>query len=188
MTIFLAVVASLLAVVGNVPYLRDMVRGTVRPHPYTWLVGSIVSATVLFGMLEKGAGIGALPIAVSELFTILIFLFSFKYGFTGITKSDAAFLCIALAGLVPWVLTNDPTLSIAIAVGVDLVSFAPTVRKSWAHPSTESRALYGSNVLRHMLILASLQTYNLATTLHSIAMIMLNTGMVGILSRTKHPY
>lgn len=186
MTIFLAVVASLLAVVGNVPYVRDMVTGTVRPHPYTWLVGSIVSATVLFGMLEKGAGIGALPIAVSEFFTVFIFLLSFKYGFTGITKSDKVFLCIALAGLVPWYLTNDPTLSICIAVTVDLLSFAPTVRKSWEHPSTESRVLYGSNVLRHMLILASLQTYNLATTLHSIAMIMLNTGMLAVLSRKQH--
>ncbi len=182
----LAVIAALLAIAGNLPYLLDIVKGRVKPHPYTWLVWSIVSATVFFGMLAKGAGIGALPTAASEMFTIIIFLFSLKYGFKGITKTDTAFLLVALAGLVPWALTNDPTVSVVIAVGIDLVAFAPTLRKTWLRPATETPLLYGSNVLRHVLALFSLQTYNIATMLHSIAMIAANSTMVAfILARPK---
>ncbi len=181
----LAIVAALLAVAGNLPYLWDILKGRVQPHPYTWLVWSIVSGTVFFGMLAKGAGIGALPTAASEIFTIIIFLFSLKFGFKGITKTDTAFLAVALAGLIPWALTKDPTLSIVIAVGIDLVAFAPTLAKTWAHPSTETPLLFGSNVLRHILALGSLQTYNLATTLHSVAMITTNTLMVIIILARK---
>lgn len=181
----LAVVAALLAVVGNLPYLRETWRGNVKPHPYTWLAGSIVSGTVLFGMLEKGAGIGALPVLVSEVFTIVIFLFSLKFGFTKITRSDKLFLALALAGLIPWAVTKDPTLSVVIAVGVDLLSLVPTFRKTWKYPSTEAPILYGSNVAKHMLLLLSLQTYNVATILHSIAMILSNTALVGVIYRKR---
>ncbi len=182
----LAIIAALLAVAGNLPYLWDIFKGRVKPHPYTWLVWSIVSCTVFFGMLAKGAGIGALPTAAAEIFTIIIFLFSLKYGFKDIAKIDTIFLVVALAGLIPWVLTSDPTLSVAIAVGIDLTAFVPTLRKTWAHSSTETPVLYSSNVLRHILALFSLQTYNIATTLHSIAMIAANSAMVGmILTRTR---
>lgn len=181
----LAIIAALLAIAGNLPYLWDIVKGRVKPHPYTWLVWSIVSGTVFFGMVAKGAGIGALPVAVSEAFTIIIFLFSLKFGFTGITRTDTYFLVVALAGLIPWALTNDPTLSVVIAVGIDLVAFAPTFRKTWMQSATETPLLYGSNVLRHILILSSLQTYNIATTLHSIVMVLANSGMVGIVLTRK---
>lgn len=176
-----AITAALLAVAGNLPYLWDIIKGRVKPHPYTWLVWSIVSATVFFGMLAKGAGIGALPTAASEVFTVIIFLFSLKYGFEDITRTDTVFLLVALAGLIPWMLTKDPTLSVVIAVGIDLVAFMPTLRKTWQRPSSETPLLYGSNVLRHLLALFSLQAYNIATTLHSLAMMAANSAMVGII-------
>lgn len=181
----LAIVAALLAVAGNVPYLLDVFKGRVKPHPYTWLVWSIVSCIVFFGMVAKGAGIGALPAGAAEIFTIIIFLFSIKYGFKGITKTDTFFLCVALAGIIPWVLTNDPTLSVIIAVGIDAVAFIPTLRKTWLHPETETPLLYGTNVLRHILALFSLQAYNIATTLHLVAMIVFNTTMTGIIMLKK---
>lgn len=181
----LAVIAALLAVVGNLPYLSDILKGRVKPHPYTWLVGAIVSGTVFFGILAKGAGIGALPVATSEIFTIIIFLFSLKYGFKGITNTDKIFLIIALVGLIPWLFTSDPTLSIVIAVSIDLASLVPTFRKTWSYPSTETPILYGSNVLRHILVLFSLQTYNIATMLHSLAMIATNTAMTLIILLRK---
>lgn len=176
-----AIIAALLAVAGNIPYLWAVLKGTTQPHPYTWLVWSLVSGIVFFGMLAKGAGIGALPAAISEIFTILIFLFSLKFGFKGITKTDTAFLIIALAGVIPWILTKDPTLSVVIAVGIDVVAFAPTFRKAWLTPQTETTLLYGSNVARHAFALFSLQTYNVATTLHSIAMMLANSAMVATL-------
>jgi hypothetical protein len=84
-------------------------------------------------------------------------------------------------GLIPWALTDDPTLSVVIAVGIDLVAFVPTLRKTWAHSSTETPVLFGSNVMRHILALFSLQTYNIATMLHSIVMVVANSAMVGII-------
>lgn len=176
-----AVIAALLAIAGNVPYVTDVLTKRVTPHPYTWFVWSVVSCIIFFGQLARGAGIGALPTAASEVFTILIFLLSLRYGFKKIQTIDTAFLIVALLGIIPWILTEDPTVSVIIAVSIDLVAFMPTLRKAWRYPKTETPLLYGSNVLRHGLALFSLQTYNVATMLHSIAMIAANTAMTSII-------
>jgi hypothetical protein len=177
----IAIIAAILAAVGNISYLKDVFKGRVQPHPYTWFTWSIVSMTTFFGGLAKGAGIGALPTGVAEGFTIIIFLFSLKYLFLGkagpIRRVDNYFLIICLLGLIPWALTKDPTISVVIVVLIDIVAFIPTLRKTWAHPDTEKPLLYEMNVARHILTLFSLQTYNIATVFHSIAMICTNTIM-----------
>lgn len=183
----LAVIAAFIAIAGNVPYIRDALRKRVRPHPYTWLVWTIVSGITFFGQLAKGAGIGALPAGVAEVFTIGIFLFSLQYGFKYVVKTDKYFLAAALLGLIPWALFDDPTLSVVIAVSIDLIAFVPTIRKTWKHPETETPPLYAANVTRHILTLFSLQAYNVATTLHSIAMIITNSIMTGIILLKKPP-
>lgn len=176
-----AIIAAIIAVAGNVPYLIDAFKKKVKPHPYTWLVWVIVSTITLFGQIEKGAGIGALPAAVALFFTVIIFLFSLQYGFKYVRKTDKYFLIAALLGLVPWLLTKDPTLSVVIAVSIDLVAFTPTIEKTWQKPQTERVPLYAANVVRHILTLLSLQSYNVATTLHSIAMIFTNGIMSSII-------
>lgn len=187
--IIIAVIASVLAFIGNISYLRDVMRGIVRPHPYTWFIWSIVSMTTFFGGLVKGAGIGALPTGIAEAFTLAIFIVSLRELVGGrlgqIRKSDHYFLAAALVGLIPWALTKDPTISVVIVVAIDIIAFIPTLQKTWAHPETERPALYSMNVLRHVLTLFSLGAYNIATTIHSVAMICINTLMVFFISRKK---
>jgi hypothetical protein len=181
----LAIIAAILAVAGNLPYIRDAFTRRVKPHPFTWLVWTIVSAIVFFGQVAKGAGIGALPAGIAEIFTIIIFAFSLQYGFKYVKKTDKYFLAAALFGIIPWLIFDNPTISVVIAVTIDLIAFIPTLRKTYLHPETETPILYGSNVLRHILTLFSLQAYNIATTLHSIAMIITNTVMVGLITGKK---
>lgn len=181
-----AIVAAIFAVIGNLTYFRDVLSKRVKPHPYTWFVWTIVSGVTFFGQLAKGAGIGALPTGVAEIFTLFIFVFSLQYGFKHITKTDTYFLIFALLGIIPWIIYKDPTISIIIVVTIDLIAFVPTIRKTWQHPSTEAPALYSMNVARHVLTLFSLQAYNIATTLHSIVMIITNAWMTFLILRKVH--
>ncbi len=176
-----ALAAVLLVVAGNLPYIRDTLKGKVKPHPYTWLLWALVSGIILLGQMSRGAGVGALPTAASEIFALAIFLASLKYGFAGITKTDTVFLTLALAGIIPWMLTSDPTLSVVMAVGIDLAAFVPTIRKTWHFPATESPTLYITNTLRHVLTLYSLRAFNLVTALHSLVMVFANILMAALI-------
>jgi hypothetical protein len=188
MKLTLALIATLFAIIGNVPYLRDILTKRVEPHPYTWFVWTFVSGITFFGQLAKGGGIGALPTGVAESFTVIIFFCSLRNGWHHIVRTDTYFLICALIGIGLWILTKDPTLSVIIAVSIDVIAFIPTLRKTWQQPHTETPLLYGMNVSRHVLSLFSLQAYNIATTLHSIAMIVTNSLMTGfILFHRKKP-
>lgn len=182
-----AIAAASLAIIGNIPYLIDVIKRRTEPHAYTWFVWSIISCIVFFGQLAKGAGIGALSTAASEVFTILIFLFALPNGFKHIRPIDTVFLVVALLGIIPWLLTKDPTLSVIIAASIDVVAFIPTLRKTWKKPHTETPILYAMNVLRHGLALFSLEAYNAATMIHSLFMIVMNTIMTSLIlvRRTK---
>src|ERR1017187_949582 len=94
---------------------------------------------------------------------LIIFLLSLKYGFKNIRRIDTYCLIIALVGIIPWLLTKDPTISVVIAVSIDLFAFSSTVRKTWNEPKTETPTLYGMNVLRHIVTLFSFEAYNVAT-------------------------
>ena len=185
----LAVVAAGMAFVGNISYLKDVFKERVHPHPYTWFIWSIVSLVTFFGQWQKGAGIGALPTGIAETFTIIIFLFSLKHLFGEkvwhFRTVDHFFFVVALLGLIPWMLTKDPTISVIIVVSIDLIAFVPTLRKTYFNPSTETSLLYSMNVARHILTLFSIQTYNIATTLHSVVMIITNSFMTYFLTKNR---
>jgi hypothetical protein len=187
MQTILVTIASLLAVFGNIPYIRSILKKKINPHPFTWFLWSIVSLVTFFGALSKGAGLGAIPIFVSEIFTVIIFLLSLRNGFKNIVRQDIYFLVIALLGLIPWYFTSDPTISVVTVVCIDFIAFIPTLRKTWANPKSENPILFGSNLLRHILILFSLDNYNLATTFHSIVMILASTLMLSAIYRKILP-
>lgn len=185
---FFAIVASILAIIGYFPYVRDTYSGRIEPHAYSWLVWALVSGITLGGQIVKGAGIGALSTGFACAFSLLIFFYSLRFGVKHITRMDTVFLVVALLALVPWAFTNDPTLSVMIAVGIDIAAFVPTIRKTWRSPKTESSFLYVMNATRHVFALFSLEAYNIATALHSIAMVAANTLMTALLvlrNRTK---
>lgn len=177
----LAIIASIMAFLGNISYLKDTIKGRIHPHPYTWFIWSIVSLVTFFGQWQKGAGIGALPTGVAEVFTIVIFIFSLKYFLNEkvwhFRKIDHYFLVAAILGLIPWYITSDPTISVVIVVIIDVIAFMPTLVKTWYNPKTEKPFLYQMNVTRHIFTLFSLEAYNIATTIHSVTMIITNTLM-----------
>jgi hypothetical protein len=186
MKLFFAIIGALLAVAGNVPYLRDMFNKRIQPHPYTWFVWSIVSGVTFVGQVVKGAGFATIAFGVSEIFTIFIFIFSLRYGFKKIPKNDTYFLVVALLGIIPWFIFRDPTWSVIIMVSIDIIAFIPTLKKTWQAPRSESPILYGSNSLRHSFALLALSSYNIATMLHSIAMIITNTLMTIFIIKRKN--
>lgn len=177
----LSLAAALLSLAGNLPYIYDIYRRRIEPHAYTWLVWSIVSGITFFGQIAKGAGVGAFSAGVSWGFTILIFILALKNGFKHVRAIDTYFLIAAVAGIGVWVVTQDPTISVVIAVAIDVVAFVPTIRKTMHSPHTESVLLYATNVVRHILILFSLEAYNLATMLHSVVMIVCNALMTALI-------
>ena len=86
-----ALIGAVLALIGNIPYLRDTIKGRIRPHPYTWFVWSIVSLVTFFGQMQKGGGYALIATGCAEVFTILILFYDLIEAATAATTEKLPF-------------------------------------------------------------------------------------------------
>ena len=129
-----ATLAMILAIAGNLPYVRDTLKDKIKPHPFSWLIWSIVSCINFFGQAAKGAGFGLISTGSAEIFTVIIFILSLRNSWKLIKRTDIYLLIIALLGLIPFYLTKSPLISLIIAVSIDFVAFLPTFTKTYKYP------------------------------------------------------
>lgn len=172
----IGIIAVLLTFIGYIPYSRDILRGKTRPHIYSWFLWGFVTTIVFALQLSDNAGIGAfVTLAAASMCFVVIFLGK-KYGsISKITLSDKIFLSLALVALGLWIFAKQPVLSAILATAIDLLGFAPTVRKSWNEPFSETLLFYYLNTLRFGLALYSLERYTIITALYPFMWLFANS-------------
>ena len=182
----LGLAAASLAILQSLPYIRDIFRGKTKPHLYTYLIWSIVTALAFFGQLSAGGGAGAWTTGVMAILTIFVLLLCFKYGTEDITFLDAVFLVGALVAIIPWWITNDPMYSVILATAIDVLAFFPTIRKTYNDPSSETLISYISNLIRHPLSILALSVYSVTTVVYPAALFVMNAILVLVIVFRRH--
>jgi len=161
--------AIALTLVAFLPYIRAILRGGIRPHLFSWIIWGSTTFVVFLAQLADRGGLGAWPIGVSGLLTLVIaWLAWLKRGDCSITRSDWFFLSVALTSLPLWYLTADPLWAVVVLTFVDTLGFGPTIRKAYAHPFEEQRTFYLLFAVRNALAIAALENYSLTTLLFPV--------------------
>jgi|CXWL01.1.fsa_nt_gi hypothetical protein len=174
-------VSAVIALGVSFSYIYTIVRGKTKPHLYTHLIDVIISSIVFFGALTAGAGAGVWVLAVSTPVVFVIVLLSLKYGTKDVTRADAFFAVGACLSIIPWLLTKDPTLSIALATLIYVLSMAPTIRKTWNDAYSEPLFLWVLNALKHVIAIFAITAYSVATLTYSVSIICINAVLIGVI-------
>jgi hypothetical protein len=143
--IIISSVAVILGFVGYVPYLRDILKGRTKPHIYSWFIWGFLGIILFALQVSAGAGVGTWSLLAVTLISFLIFFLGLKNGQKDITKTDTLFFILAILALVLWLLVKQPILSAILITLVDMLGFAPTIRKSWSKPHSETLSMYQSD-------------------------------------------
>ena len=131
--------------------------------------------------VSAGGGIGAYVTFTAGLLCTIVFIIGFtKKGKKDITQVDTIFFILALIALGFWLIAKQPVISAILTTGVDLLGFAPTIRKSWNKPYSETLSFYLLNTIRFILAVFSLQRYTIVTALYPLAWIFGN-GLFGLM-------
>ena len=163
------------------PYIRDILRGRTKPHAMTWCTATL-TAFVVYGLQALGgAGIGALPVLFVGTLCACIFLLSLYYGTADRAAVDVVFLLLSLSALALWLLAERPIVSVLLITASEILGYAPTMRKSWRDPRSETLSLYAVNALRQGLSILALERVNLLTTLYPAEWAVANLVIAGIL-------
>jgi len=168
-------IAVILTFIGYIPYTRDIIAGKTKPHLYSWFLWGFVTAIVFALQFNDKAGIGSFVTLAAALMCFVVIFLAIKRRVTSkITNSDKIFLGLAFLTLAIWLIAKQPLLSAILATAIDLLGFAPTVRKSWNEPYSETLSFYYLNTLRFALAAFSLNRYTIITALYPVLWFLAN--------------
>lgn len=170
-----------LVVLAYVPYIIDITKGRAKPHPFSWLIWTITSVSIFTLQLLHGSGSGAYPSGIVTVFALTVAILAFSRGKFVVKALDIVCLGLALVGVVLWLVIQQPVLSIALLLLVDVIGFIPTVRKGWHAPYEDSLSLWGISFMRHFAAFMAINKYNFITILNPAVWMTLNLGLCFVL-------
>jgi hypothetical protein len=174
--IIFAGVSSIVGIACFIPYLRDIFRGTTKPHIYTWFIWATLQAIVAAAMWSSGAGVAIASSVIGAVLCSFIFALSFSYGTKNITRFDTICLFGALITLAAYLLFHDPLFSVIAATLTDIIGTLPTVRKAYKEPQTETASTHILSGVSGAFALAAIANFTLTTSLYLFAVTILDTS------------
>jgi hypothetical protein len=138
MAAILGVLAGLLTVVETIPYVRDVLGGSTRPHRGTWLIWTVLAVIAFLSQRADGGSWSLVMVAVQAVLTGLIFLLAIRRGEGGVAPGELAMIALAGAGVVGWAIADEPVVATVCVVAADLVAVGLMVPKTWRDPGSET--------------------------------------------------
>ena len=185
--VVLGVLAIVAGLCGEALYIKDVFKGTIKPHPFSWFGWGLLDVVIFSAQVVKGGGAGAWVTAVAAVVNIGIAIVSLRRGEKDITWSDWMCCIGAISGVALWLLTSDPLPAVIIASGVNFLAFVPTFRKAYLRPHEEALNIFAFDVVKFLLSILALQALNPTTALFPAVSAVSNVIFIAmILVRRRH--
>lgn len=174
--LLLGCIATGLAIVSYIPYIRDMRRGRTKPHAFSWLIWAVIAYIAGAAQLAGGGGWGSMVALTTGTISAWIAYYSFRHRAITIVASDWVSLAAAFIAIPLWLVTKQPLLSVVIISIIDLVAFWITIRKTYNLPYSENLPQNLMSTIKHLLTIAALRQYSWVTVLYPASLAVTTAG------------
>ena len=173
----LGVLAGVAAVVNTIPYIRDIVRGTTRPHRGTWFVWAVLAIVVYVSQRADGASWSLIMAGAQAMLTTLVFVLAVRHGEGGLSSTDVAFTAMAAAGVIGWLVADEPIVATAFVVAADLLAAAMMAPKTYRDPGSETLASFALASVGGALAAGAAGSTSLALLMYPIYFCVVNAAI-----------
>jgi len=174
---FLQYFGPLLAAVGIIPYVVDVVKGRTKPNVVSWVTWTLLTAIGAAAIIaDSGFAESLLPLS-GAICTGLIVLLGFKYGFAKYSKFDMACQVSALLGIVLWLVLDSALAALITVVIIDAIAVVPTILHAWKAPQEETWETFGVSFLGSFLTLLSVSIYTTTNLIYPIYLMLANATL-----------
>lgn len=175
---WLGALSVIIVVLATVPYVRQMLAGTIKPHLFTWIIWTLTTCIAAAARSSEQAGPGAWGQWAGGISCLIVALLAWRLGEKQITRSDQIAFAIALLAIPVWQLTENALAAVVIVTGIDLIGYYPTFRKSWLRPHEEAIFNYLAANAIHILSLLATERYALVNVLFQVAVFTANSLLI----------
>lgn len=179
--IILGFITVVLAFLGYIPYIIDVIKGKTKPHAFSWFVWVVLEITAFSIQFINGAGAGSWVTGFTGFFCILIFLLSIFKGTKEFPLADWLAFFGALSALTLWLLLKNPAASVILITITDALAFLPTFRKTYFHPHQETALMYLTAGTKFFISLFALDSFTFVTALYPSSLVLTNFALLFLL-------
>jgi hypothetical protein len=180
----LGVLAGVVGIADTIPYVRDTIRGSTRPHRGTWLIWSVLAIVVFLSQRADGATWSLIMAAAQAVLTGAIFLLSIRRGEGGLSPADVLMLTLAGGGVIGWIVADEPVIATVCVVAADLIGAAMMVPKTYRDPGSETLATFALASLSGALATGAVGTLDPSLLLYPVYYCLAN-GALAVLIRHR---
>ncbi len=176
--VLFAVSAAIIGIAGFAPYFKDVLKGTKKPHVFTWAIWSLLTGLIFFIQITDGGGAGAWVTGLESLCCFAILAVAYANGEKNITRIDWFCFITALVAIALWLLAHQPLLAVFLVIAADILGYGPTLRKSWHKPHEETAMLYTLSSIHWLLSIVALQSLTVVNWLYPGVIFMIDIILV----------
>jgi hypothetical protein len=155
-------------------YVRKTFRAHARPHPLSWLIFGVLSATGFLIQLDQSAGAGSWVMGVTAAVCFMLCLIGFWQGERTFPWYEWAFLAAAAIVFAFYLWSQQPAASAILASIVNVLGFGPTLTKAWSRPRSDSASTFMLNGLKFVPSLFAMDSVSVATCVLPASLVVTN--------------
>jgi hypothetical protein len=176
----LGLLAGLVGIADTIPYVRDTVGGSTRPHRGTWLIWSVLAIVVCLSQRADGASWSLIMAAAQAVLTSAVFLLSIRRGEGGLSPADVLMITLASGGVIGWIVADEPVIATVCVVAADLIGAAMMVPKTYHDPGSETLATFALASLSGALAACAVGAPDSSLLLYPVYFCLVN-GLIAVL-------
>jgi hypothetical protein len=177
----LGAIGGILQAAAFLPYLRDVLRGTTRPHRGTWLIWCLLSVIVLASQRADGGRWSLLLVAAQCVGTVVTLSLAIPRGVGGAARADLALLAVAGAGVAGWYVAGDPTIATLGVVVADTAAVLMMLPKTYRDPRSETLSAYWLSTASVLFAAVSVGSLNVSLLLYPAYLTVADSIVIGII-------
>src|SRR6185312_1291425 len=176
----LGLLAGVVGIADTIPYVRDIARGSTRPHRGTWFIWGVLAIIVCLSQRADGASWSLVMAAAQAVLTSAIFLLSIRRGEGGLSPVDIFMIAVAAGGLIGWIVADEPVIATTCVVAADLIGAAMMVPKTYRDPGSETLVTFWLASLSGALAIGAVGVPDASLLLYPVYFCLVN-GAIAIL-------
>ena len=178
----LGIAAGILSLIDPIPYLRDIMRGTTRPHRGTWGIWSVLGVIAFVAAIAEDGRWSLVLLGIQALSMLLTFGLSLTArGTGGFSTPEVVMLGLGAIGAVGWVLSSEPLVATVSVVLANVAGVLLMLPKTWRDPHSETASCFAISCAAGVLGTASVGALDPGLLLYPAAIAVLDGSVAALI-------
>lgn len=184
---YIVILGAIVQLIGIFDYIKDTIKGNVKPNKMTWLLWSIAPMIGTWAAISSGVTWAVLPVFMVGFGPFLVFVVSLfsKKAYWKIEKFDYICGLLSILALILWFITKEPLVAIIFSILSDLFASIITIKKAWLYPETETHSPYSSGLFNSLTSFFAISAWTPVQYLFPVYLVIINGLLLFSVLRKK---